>query len=283
MNYEFTPELWSLKIDDHFALRILLKQPWLIILFFNLSACSPGSNLPQSNAPDEPLIKVPPQMTNTDFKATGNEPSWSLVIDFDNQMHFKSLNHPKELITPVPTPDIAQDAPVERYQAVTEKGELMVSIMSDTCMDNMSGEQFPFSVTVAAKLSNESDYTEFKGCGRYLLDNRLHNIWVLEEMDGQKTEAADFSAGLPTLEFYTGEGRVSGHDGCNRLFGKIINQNGDLKFTAMGSTRMACPNMQKSDQFLKLISDQSFGYEFGPRQLVLKQGEKVVMRLKNVD
>jgi len=32
-----------------------------------------------------------------------------------------------------------------------------------------------------------------------------------------------------------------------------------------------------------MISDQSFGYEFGPRQLVLKQGEKVVMRLKNVD
>jgi len=256
MNYEFTPDL-GLKSDDHFDLFILLKQPWLIILFFNLSACSPGSNLPSSNAPDDTVeIKVPPHMTNANFKATGNEPSWSLVIDFDNQMHFKSLNHPKELVTPVPKPDITQDVPVERYRAVTAKGELIVSIMPDTCLDNMSGEQFPFSVTVTAKLSNQNDYTEFKGCGRYLLDNRLHNIWVVEEMEGQKTEASDFSAGLPTLEFYPGEGRVSGHDGCNRLFGKIINQNGDLKFTAMGSTRMACPNMEKSDQFLKLISDQ---------------------------
>ena len=51
----------------------------------------------------------------------------------------------------------------------------------------------------------------------------------------------------------------------------------------MGSTRMACPNMEKSDQFLKLISDQSFGYEFESSQLVLKQGEKVVIRLKKVD
>ncbi len=143
MNYEFTPDL-GLKSDDHFDLRILLKQPWLIILFFNLSACSPGSNLPSSNAPDDTVeIKVPPQMTNANFKATGNEPSWSLVIDFDNQMHFKSLNHPKELVTPVPKPNIAQDAPVARYRAVTEKGELIVSIMPDTCVDNMSGEQFP--------------------------------------------------------------------------------------------------------------------------------------------
>ncbi len=115
------------------------------------------------------------------------------------------------------------------------------------------------------------------------LDNRLKNIWVVEEMDGQKIDAADFSAGLPTLEFFPGEGRVSGHDGCNRLFGKIISQNGDLKFTVMGSTRMACPNMKKSDQFQKLISDQSFTYSIESRQLVLKQGNKVVMRLKNVD
>ena len=115
------------------------------------------------------------------------------------------------------------------------------------------------------------------------LDNRLQNIWVLEEMNGQKTTAGEYSIGLPTLEFYSEEGRVSGHDGCNGLFGKIENQQGELKFSAMGSTRMACPNMEKSDKFMKLISDQSFSYVFEPCQLVLKQGEKVVMRLKNVD
>ena len=261
----------------------LLNGPLLIILFIILSACSPGTNLSSDTQDNTVEANEPVPLTSIDFKATGNEPSWVLEIDFGNQMHFKSLNHPDELFTPVPKPDIAQDVPVERYRAVTDQGELMVSIMPDTCMDNMSGEQFPYSVTVSAKLSNENDYMEFKGCGRYFLDSRLHNIWVVEEMDGQKIKSADFNNGAPTLELYSEEGRVSGHDGCNRLFGKIENQQGELKFSAMGSTRMACPKMELSDQFMKLISGQSFSFSFEPHQLVLKQGNKVVMRLKNVD
>jgi len=261
----------------------LLKLPLLIILLINLNECSPGANV-QSGAKDDAVeVDELPQMTFIDFKATGNEPSWVLEIDFDKRMHFKSLNHPEEIITPVPKPDIAQDFPVERYRAVTDQGELIVSIIPDTCMDNMSGEQFPFSVTVSARLSNEIDYAEFKGCGRYFLDSRLHNIWVVEEMNGQKIESADFSNGAPTLELYSEEGKVSGHDGCNRLFGKIENQQGELRFSAMGSTRMACPKMEGSDQFLKLISDQSFNYYFEPGKLMLKQGDKVVIRLKHVN
>lgn len=237
----------------------------------------------QSGAKDNTVeVDELPQMTHIDFKATGNEPSWVLEIDFDKRMRFKSLNHPEEIIAPVPKPDIAQDVPVERYRTLTEMGELIVSIVPDNCMDNMSGEKFPFSVTVSAKLSNEHDYAEFKGCGRYYLDSRLHNIWVVEEMEGQKVRATDFSNGLPTLELYPAEGKISGHDGCNRLFGKIENYQEALKFSAMGSTRMACPNMEKSDQFLKLISDQSFSYYFESGQLVLKQGDQVVMRLKNI-
>jgi len=261
---------------------VLHKCLCALVICYGIYGCSAGTQLQSDNQDSIDEKNESLQMTFIDFKATGNEPSWVLEIDFDKRMHFKSLNHPEEIITPVPKPDIAQDFPVERYRAVTDQGELIVSIIPDTCMDNMSGEQFPFSVTVSAKLSNEIDYAEFKGCGRYFLDSRLHNIWVVEEMNGQKIESADFSNGAPTLELYSEEGKVSGHDGCNRFFGKMENQQGELRFSAMGSTRMACPKMEGSDQFLKLISDQSFNYYFEPGQLMLKQGDKVVIRLKHV-
>jgi len=247
-----------------------------------ICGCSSGSKVPTD--PKDNTVKAKESTpADIDFKATGNEPSWSLEIDFGSSMHFKSLNHPEDIITPVPEPDIAQDVAVEQYRAVTEKGELIVSIIPDSCMDTMSGDKFPYKVTVAAKLAEDDDYTSFNGCGQYILDSRLHNIWVVEEIEGQKIESGEFSNGLPTLELYAEQGKVSGHDGCNRLFGSIENQKGGLKFSALGSTMMACPNMEKGSQFLKLLSDQTFEYVFEPGHLVLKQGDEVVMRFKNVD
>ena len=218
-----------------------------------------------------------------DFRAYGNEPSWSLEIDFDKVIQFKSLNHPQQFSAPVPEPAYAQDAPGERYRAVTEAGELIVTILRDSCIDGMSGDQFPYKVSVDAKLTTDADYSHFEGCGRYLTDYRLHNIWVVEEMQGETLQTEAFSKGLPTLEFKPGEGQVYGHDGCNQFFGKVENQGNQLKFGLLGATRMACPNMEKSNQFTQLISDQTLTYTFEPRQLVLKQEEKVVLRLKNVD
>lgn len=226
---------------------------------------------------------TPDQTSTYDFKATGNEPFWSLEIDFDQHMRFTTLNDSRELVTPVPKPEIAQDHPVERYRAVTEQGELIVQISPDTCQDTMSDEKFPFTVTVEVKFGTDTDYSRYMGCGRNLLDLRLHNIWALEEMDGEAVSAEVFSRGVPNLEIFPGTGRIAGHDGCNRLFGKIIGNEGTLTFGALGSTMMACPNMEKSNQFLKLISDKSFQYEFGTRQLVLKQEGKVVLRFRNVD
>ncbi len=159
------------------ASYVLHKCLCALVICYCIYGCSAGTRLQSDNQDSIDEKNESLQMTFIDFKATGNEPSWVLEIDFDKRMHFKSLNHPEEIITPVPKPDIAQDIPVERYRALTEMGELIVTIVPDTCMDNMSGEKFPFFVTVDVKLSNETDYTEFKGCGRYLLDNRLHNIW----------------------------------------------------------------------------------------------------------
>jgi len=226
---------------------------------------------------------IPDPNSSYDFRATGNEPFWSLEIDFDQNMRFTTLNDSRELITPVPKPHIAQDHPVERYRAVTEKGELIVQISPDTCQDTMSDQKFPFTVTVDVKFGTDQDYSSYKGCGRNLLDLRLHNIWALEEMAGETVPAEEFNRGVPTLEIFPGSGRIAGHDGCNRLFGKITGNEGNLTFGALGSTMMACPRMEKSNQFLKLISDQGFQYEFGTRQLVLEQNDEVVLRFKNVD
>jgi uncharacterized lipoprotein NlpE involved in copper resistance len=69
-----------------------------------------------------------------DFYALGNEPSWSLEIDFDNFMRFKSLSEPFELNTPPGEEARAQDANVTRYGAQTEAGMLIATILEGPCI-----------------------------------------------------------------------------------------------------------------------------------------------------
>ena len=80
--------------------------------------------------PDESSAKTRHEV---DFKATGNEPFWSLEIDFDQQMRFKDLNG-IELITPVPAATYPQENVTER-RASTEQGELLVTVTREKCQD----------------------------------------------------------------------------------------------------------------------------------------------------
>ena len=263
-----------------------LRISLFILVGFLMVAFIPNQSIPMTN--DKMNMEKSPkssslQENTVDFKATGNEPSWSLEIDFDGKMHFKSLNHPQELITPAPKPEFVQDQSAERYHAITESGELLVTINKKICTDPMSGEKFPSSVSVSVKLTADDDYTEYKGCGGRLLDHRLHNIWALEEMEGEQVTAQDFGKEIPVLEIFTAEGRIGGQDGCNRLSGKVYGNKAHLEFGLLISTRMACPKMEKSAQFLKLINQQKYDYHFEPRQLVLSQNGKAVLKFKNVD
>jgi len=220
--------------------------------------------------------------TQADFKATGNEPFWNLEIDFDRMIHFNTMDG-LELNTPVPEPDIAQDVRVVRYRAVTEAGELIVQIIPDSCVDTMSDKRSPYKVKVDIKLGDQTDYESYQGCGSYLLDQRLHNIWALTELDGDSVSNDDFSRGVPTLEIHAAEGRIAGHDGCNRLFGDIIGNQDSFRFGTLGSTMMACPEMESSVRFMELITGQAFDYAFQQGQLVLTQEGKVRLKFKNVD
>lgn len=70
--------------------------------------------------------------------------------------------------------------------------------------------------------------------------------WVLVEQVKGKT---------PTLVI---EGdKLSGNAGCNNYFGAIVtdSQTGSLITKGIGSTRMACPNMNTEANFLKMLGE----------------------------
>ncbi|UYQ94112.1 META domain-containing protein [Chitinophaga horti] len=213
------------------------------------------------------------QTPNTvDFTASGNEPFWSLEIDFDKSMHFKNVDG-AEIVTPASQGERAADAPVTRYHAETEQGSLTVQLFRQTCENDMSGEQSAYSVTVDVKFKGDTDYKQYTGCGHFLGAYRLNTLWALEKIGNQAIDPKESPKGSPTLELQLVEGKVYGYGGCNRFGGDVKLENGQLVFGPLMSTEMACANSDVEARYLKLLTGQKITYVLDGEHLYLGEGE----------
>jgi heat shock protein HslJ/uncharacterized membrane protein len=217
------------------------------------------------------------------FYAIGNEPSWSLDIDFDKGMRFKSLTTVSELNTPPGREAKAQDADVTRYFTETEAGTLIATVLRGECVDTMSGERFPFRVRVEVKRSIDADYTLFEGCGYYVVDDRLNDIWVLTRLGNRTLTVEDFAKGLPIIEFHLADNRVAGNSGCNRLSGSFQAKGDKITIGQLATTRMACSNMAFEHKFLSMITNRTLRYTINDDHLVLTDDEDIILAFDKTD
>jgi uncharacterized membrane protein/heat shock protein HslJ len=218
-----------------------------------------------------------------DFYAIAHEPSWSLEMDFDSIIRFKTMDG-VEINVPAVEPTLAQDHNVKRYRAVTESSEIIIQIIQGNCTDTMSGQIFPYQVTVAYKKTTEKDYTSLDGCGMYVPDFRLHNIWAIDKVYGVEINPSDFVNKVPTLEIFTSEQRVLGFDGCNSFRGKIYNEENRLYFGPMASTMMAClNNADISHKINTALTKKRLTYTIKNNTFTIFDNHSEIMTLKPVD
>ena len=258
----------------------------LIALPLLVTACSSArpesSLLPAAGlAVSGPLPAAPAAPANrwdalrrrgVDFLATGSEPFWSLELTSQGQMRFRTVAGGDSLLLPLPAFDQAQDAPapVLRYRALAGAGELTVTIAQRPCPNNMSGEVLPYTVTVRVRTAAQPNNREFAGCGRYLGDSRLHDLWVLEFIDGQAVAAAQFGQKKPYLELNLTTWEVLGFSGCNGLGGSLTPERAGVRFGTLRGTMLACPALPFEQKFRGALSEQSFSYQIENRRLTLK-------------
>ncbi len=198
-----------------------------------------------------------------DFMASGENPSWSLLIDFDKSMNFTSLGEPKNISTPIPEARIPQDVNAVNYSAETEAGTLQVTIFKKPCVTE-NNEAFSYKVRISAKTGEMEDFQDFEGCGKYIGDYRLNDIWALESINDNPI---DKTMKRPNLEFNLREGKVFGFGGCNRINGTLIVEKDSLAIGELASTRMTCPNADLESQFLSKITNKKFSFAY--RNLLL--------------
>ncbi|WP_035647016.1 META domain-containing protein [Flavobacterium sp. ASV13] len=216
------------------------------------------------------------------FKGTGNEPFWGIKIG-NEEIVFTSLIPGKEkLVFPAVEAIKAMDANVKMYKVSNESASATITIQQLDCQDSMSGAISPYSVKVEIKNNSELETKKLSGCGKYLTDYRLHDIWVLEELNGYKVFATDFQREFPRLEINSTENRFSGFGGCNSITGQIFFEKDVLRFTKVISTLMACAPGNKEGDFLKALQSTTT-YSIGNNQLTLSNPSGKLAIFKKVD
>ena len=218
-----------------------------------------------------------------EFYALGNEPFWSLDMDFEGIIEFKTLNG-ADVKFYAREADVAMDAPGVRYRGKTDSGEIIIELTHEKCSDTMSDDQYHYKVKVEYKPVGKTEYEVFTGCGDYIPDFRLNDIWAVVELNGKQLVPNDFKKGLPRIEFHIKTESISGSDGCNNFRGSMEFQHLSIVFGMLAGTRMYCPNMEKSDEITAAISGQKLGFEFDSEgYLLLMNGDKTVMKLRHID
>ncbi len=218
-----------------------------------------------------------------DFYATGNEPFWTFDMDFDKSIRFKTMNG-IDFRTPPTKPEKTQDPNITIYKAITESGEINIQLIHQKCVDNMSGAEFSYQVKVQYKTTLDSEYKTFEGCGQYVPDFRLHNIWLIKEVDGITIKPNTFKNKQPILELNLTKNTLFGNNGCNMFNGPIEVQNNKIIFGMYATTMMACPdNHEITTKIMQCIDRTTLDYKFEKNLLILSKNGIVKMALQNID
>ena len=215
------------------------------------------------------------------FKATGTEPFWGLKI-YDNMVRLQTM---EDTITTPPSEAIkAQDSNIKMFRIQTEATQMDVIIAHKECTNAMSGEVSPYTVTVSYKNTGGDETVVYEGCGSYITDYRLHDIWVLEEMNGAMVSKEEFGGkDLPNMEININNNRFSGFSGCNRMTGGLFYEKDVLRFTQVAGTKMACPGVDKESEFLQHLQ-ASTTYSISNNRLYLSNGnQENLLVFKKID
>jgi heat shock protein HslJ len=258
----------------------------LLSIVLLIISCKSGATAPKDSEASEPTFAYKQQMENLErgiyFRGTGNEPDWNLKIS-EKTIEFTSLKPGFESLKGAHVDPIrAMDANVKMYRVTTSKGTMNIQIQQQECVNTMSGDKSAYTVRIEIVKENSENSTNFSGCGAYITDPRLHDIWVLEKLNGENVNLTDFMKELPNLELNSSTNQFMGFAGCNRMNGTIFFEKGLLRFTNTITTEMACGANNKENEFLKALQSTT-SYKVENMRLSLSNPSGMELVFKKVD
>lgn len=112
-------------------------------------------------------------------------------------------------------------------------------------------------------------------------DLRIHDIWVLESINGVAYSRAEDQNLHPTLEIYLSEKRFLGNTGCNNMNGSMNVEGEKISFSDIVTTKMFCADVDETSFLTALKKANS--YKIEKMKLYLFDDDKELLVFKKID
>lgn len=222
-------------------------------------------NLAQLSADTDVDPYVSKRVAGIDFIAGGNQPSWSLEMNFESKMHFKALDGADIFLE---IPNAVPEGNTMIYAAEYAGKPFEAIVITEACSDNMSGKKKELRVIC------NYDGMSYSGCGTYLNEKyALNGAWQLHMLLGADLK----NVNKPTLIFDVAKNNVSGNSSCNSFAGTVKITESEISISdKLQTTLMACPgNLEQ--QYMQAINGRTYKYMFANNTLRLIADDVVTM------
>ena len=203
------------------------------------------------------------------FWATGNEPFWSLELMKDQNGILTRMGQGTVFF--MYKEDVIDG--VEYYVS----NSVYVKVLPQKCTDSMSGEERKFHVELLNVEDEEVDTVS--GCGIYLGDTSLHDIWGLKAINDIPFVMSEKGT-HPNIEINISNYSIMGNLGCNHFSTSFYFDEETLVVGSVRSTKVYCPAI-KVEHFLRnFLSGQKLTYKRTDNVLVLNNGIDILQFVK---
>lgn len=265
-----------------FATQSVFAFSIFIFLSFTLLSCQDSGQRADTAEPDSVLVRelqvsTPDIREGTDFYAFNHDDGWDLMIDIDEATaRFSYTSEPYRLTMPLPESTSPDEIDAVSYMAQTEKANMQITIVEDSCYSETADKSFPYRVEVKVKTTSMLNFEELDGCGRYLEKYRLNGSWMMVTRNGEEIPS---DLRPPSFTIDLAEGKVAGFTGCNRFEAQVEVRSDTLAVGPWMATEKNCVDMDLPQLFRVGLSGRPVKYQMEDQVLTLRIGEEEVWQL----
>lgn len=210
---------------------------------------------------------------NSDFYASSKDNTWNLRVNYNEGLVFTDTKNNIQFFSDKVEKTVAQGANVVSISSENDTYTVQINIDVVDCMKG--GRDVNIMVREKKK---EFDYS---GCGIYRGTPQLHDIWVLDKLNGEVMTAEKFPKELPHFEFDLKNQKMSGFAGCNQVNGTLKFDYNRIIIDPLLSTRMYCEDISKiEDEILKILRNHPV-YHFENLRLFIETTDGSLVLKKN--
>ena len=255
----------------------MIKVVLFIVLVSFISSCgilSKPSNIEEETLPALLHENFERQVRGVDFYASNTDNNWQLEIDFDKYVKFSSTDLKKEFTINVIELGKGLIGSEATHEVISNDGKLSISIKYQEKPFEQNDNK-PFRVEIVFSDNKKKQVKKYTGKGEFYGAIRLHDNWILKEINGNKIDTANLYK-QPFIGIFLDKGKASGFLGCNNFSTDVIFGRNEIWFHYILSSKIACIESNVEDEFSKAIYNKKFTYRFDNLNLILENNTDVL-------